>query len=245
MNDETPRVNLNTADLDELQRLPGVGPAMAERILAARPFDSIEDLQRVSGIGASVLENIRRFLLPLESESEPLKMEAQEAEAQIEAEPAGPELLVEGEPKAATQSQAFWISVGFSFLALVIAFGLSLGFLALVNGGLRYANPAQVDALRRQVDGLSAQAEFIQQDLNGLRTRVDELEGLSGRVGEVEKAAAQLRSDMNEAASSIEQLTASMAELTTSVEELQSRTNRFENFLNGLRELLSGLFESE
>jgi len=67
---------------------------MAERILAARPFDSIEDLQRVSGIGASVLENIRPFLLPLESESESLKMGAQEAEAQIEAEPAGPELLV-------------------------------------------------------------------------------------------------------------------------------------------------------
>jgi len=41
-----------------------------------------------------------------------------------------------------------------------------------------------------------------------LRTRVDELEGLSGRVGEVEKAAAQLRSDMDEAASSIVQLTA-------------------------------------
>jgi len=31
-------VNLNTAQSDELTKLPGVGPAMAERITAARPF---------------------------------------------------------------------------------------------------------------------------------------------------------------------------------------------------------------
>lgn len=49
------RVNLNRAGIAQLQQLPGIGPAMAQRILAYRRdkggFSSIEDLKNVSGIG--------------------------------------------------------------------------------------------------------------------------------------------------------------------------------------------------
>lgn len=49
------QININTADADQLQRLPGIGPAMAERVIAYRQqaggFQKIEDLQEVSGIG--------------------------------------------------------------------------------------------------------------------------------------------------------------------------------------------------
>lgn len=48
-------VNINTATTDQLDALPGVGPATAEKIVADReangPFQTIEDLKRVSGIG--------------------------------------------------------------------------------------------------------------------------------------------------------------------------------------------------
>jgi competence ComEA-like helix-hairpin-helix protein len=45
------RIDLNHASLDELLALPGVGPALAGAIIAARPFSTIEDLGRVPGIG--------------------------------------------------------------------------------------------------------------------------------------------------------------------------------------------------
>ena len=46
-----PRVDLNRATLAELQRLPGVGPVAAQRIVDARPYESVEALTRVPGFG--------------------------------------------------------------------------------------------------------------------------------------------------------------------------------------------------
>lgn len=52
---DSDKVNINTADAAELDTLPGIGPATAEKIVADRQsnglFSTIEDLKRVSGIG--------------------------------------------------------------------------------------------------------------------------------------------------------------------------------------------------
>ncbi|MBL8764430.1 MAG: helix-hairpin-helix domain-containing protein [Phycisphaerae bacterium] len=56
------RVNLNTAGAAELELLPGIGPAMARRIIEHRgahgPFRSMSDLDAVSGIGPAKLAKI-------------------------------------------------------------------------------------------------------------------------------------------------------------------------------------------
>ncbi|MFO7540319.1 MAG: helix-hairpin-helix domain-containing protein [Chloroflexota bacterium] len=60
------RVNINQADEQELQLLPGVGPAMAQRIIEYRessgPFTSIEEITNVSGIGPTRLEQLRDLI---------------------------------------------------------------------------------------------------------------------------------------------------------------------------------------
>ncbi|MFE5309287.1 ComEA family DNA-binding protein [Isoptericola sp. NPDC056605] len=56
-------VNLNSAGAAELEALPGIGPALAGRIVAWRdengPFTSVDELDEVSGIGPSVLGQVR------------------------------------------------------------------------------------------------------------------------------------------------------------------------------------------
>jgi competence protein ComEA len=53
------RINLNTATLAELDTLPGVGEATAEKIIAGRPYASVEDLLRVDGIAEAKLAKLR------------------------------------------------------------------------------------------------------------------------------------------------------------------------------------------
>ncbi len=62
----TSLLNLNSATVDQLEELPGVGPALAARIVDWREangsFKNVEDLLSVSGIGDKLLANVRELI---------------------------------------------------------------------------------------------------------------------------------------------------------------------------------------
>jgi competence protein ComEA len=61
-------VQLSTATAEQLDSLPGVGPATAAKIIAYRdahgPFRSVDDLDAVPGIGPARLEQLRDLVVP-------------------------------------------------------------------------------------------------------------------------------------------------------------------------------------
>ncbi|MDP4550346.1 helix-hairpin-helix domain-containing protein [Alkalihalobacillus macyae] len=66
LSEETKLISINTADLNELQELPGIGPSKAEAIIQYREengaFKAIEDLQNISGIGEKTFEKLKDLI---------------------------------------------------------------------------------------------------------------------------------------------------------------------------------------
>jgi competence protein ComEA len=60
------KININTATLEEIQLLPGIGESMAKSIVAYRTshghFGSVNDLEKVKGIGKKKLAKLRPYL---------------------------------------------------------------------------------------------------------------------------------------------------------------------------------------
>jgi competence ComEA-like helix-hairpin-helix protein len=60
------QLNVNTATEEELEKLPGLGPALAKRIVDQRalngPFESVDDLQKVKGMTPQVVDKLRAYV---------------------------------------------------------------------------------------------------------------------------------------------------------------------------------------
>lgn len=56
-------VNINTATVEELQSLPGIGPARARLIVEHRPYSTVDEVKRIKGIPDAIVDDIRPLLL--------------------------------------------------------------------------------------------------------------------------------------------------------------------------------------
>jgi len=52
-------INVNTASAGDLAELPGIGPKLAEAIIAGRPYKTVDDVVKAKGIGPKRLAHIR------------------------------------------------------------------------------------------------------------------------------------------------------------------------------------------
>lgn len=286
-------LDVNQASLEDLVTLPGVTPELAERLIAARPFQTPEDLRRVKGMNTRLVKRLKPYLAfpepapppenaeetppapMIESEATPTAIEQihipveippspepQPEETSAEApEPVVPEPVIPPPPAVAPESPApvhetiapppspklfsrneTLLYAGlFSLLAFMLAIIFSLGFLAVINGGLRYIAPARFNALQSRVELLNNQITTLQQDVDTLRLRVETMEALSGRVSSLEKETEALRDEVETTAAQMEQLQAEFDRLDQQVDNLQKSVQIFDRFLQGLRTLLTDL----
>jgi competence ComEA-like helix-hairpin-helix protein len=56
------KLDINSATYEELQKLPDIGPKLAERIMAHRPFETLKDLDAVPGIGPVTIKRLEPLI---------------------------------------------------------------------------------------------------------------------------------------------------------------------------------------
>jgi competence ComEA-like helix-hairpin-helix protein len=182
---------------------------------------------------------------PIEPEP-PVKEEPAKAEEPPPREPPPPrEVPPEARPQAVTPPPApsAWRG-GFTWLAAASLIGAVMGaILALlvisgINGTLDLNQRTAVVELRAEADRLGRQAGALQTELDGLRERLDALEGLTGRLDEVERDTENLDNSLAEAQADIAALDTRADALGKDIATVRAAADRFNAFLDGLRDLL-------
>ena len=64
---KTPLLDINTASKDELDKLPGIGPARAEAIIKNRPYNGKDELRRKKVLPENVYQGIRERIIARQS----------------------------------------------------------------------------------------------------------------------------------------------------------------------------------
>jgi len=235
------RLNPNTASLGELQTLPGVGPSLAERIVAARPFADADDLRRVPGIGPSALAAMRHRLtfdeppaVPASTESEFVKDASARVEQAVQA---------AGERWArATGGRRLLVDAGLVGLAVLLSMCLSLSVLAGINGSLDTSRQRTVRGLVEAAAGLQAGLEAVQSQTESIAGQLQALEGLTGRMNAVEGEVEAMRADLEAKATQVAGMQSTVEAVSGRMAALSTDVGRTDSFLRGVSDLLKSLY---
>lgn len=250
MSEEAWTIDPNSADLEELQRLPGVGPALAQRIVDARPLTGPDDLRRVPGLGEAARARLSphlHFVAP-EPTSGQTRLEPPAEEPSATAVPLALE-TASAEPSAPTpagsrapvftRSETLWLVLGTGILSTVLAVMLTLAILAGINGSLSVARNRTLRQLETEASTLQRGMDDLSSSLQGLDGRLAALEGLSGRMTAVESEVEGLRQNVGDALRQVEAMQSTVDGLEAETARLTQRSERFDAFLEGLLQLLA------
>jgi hypothetical protein len=244
--DDLLRVNPNVADLETLEQLPGVGKALAERILAESPFTDLEDMLRVPGLGKATLarlaphidfeemvEAVEADTIPteqvVEEEIEPLEEVSSEKEEKT--------TPIRVRPRVRTRrplldlSQPLWMVLGTTALSVILSVLLTLAILGGINRTLNIEK-------HRTVVRIENTLVELESELMDFSFRLQAVEGLSGRVESVEDEFSTLREDLLQSLESMKMVQVLVDDLSGEVETLSEQYGRFDAFLEGLRTLI-------
>jgi DNA uptake protein ComE-like DNA-binding protein len=163
---------LNTSELDTLTKTSGITQVIAGNIIAARPFDSIEDCLNVRGMGKNLLSRMQSTFEAGENDSE------SRAIIQVDEE-AAPAPLEQSQPpkKSANADDPFLSRLGRAFVVFIRALFRLIATALVIGGigagfyyGLPYINQKVIVPIEKN----SAKIKQVEVEVKTLQTQLDE-----------------------------------------------------------------------
>lgn len=170
---------LNTAELSTLTKVPGITRPIAGNIIAARPFESVDECLEVKGMGKTLLAKLELFAEAQEIASEnramiPVEQEAISSSAQNQFSEED-----EGQPSFWSRMSSAFINFLRALIRFILTVALIVGVGAMLYYGLPYVNKtliAPVEKNTSQISKLEADIATLQTELDDTNARVTALE---------------------------------------------------------------------
>lgn len=246
MNQSSQLEYINEADQEQITALDGIGPALAERILANRPFSELDDLLEVNGIGNELLAKLKLELQSQTAEdstrpqrdndTDQPEMTSQKKEKAVaetvpdKKPPVEQQLSPPSSPEYLSKKQAFWWLFTSVLFSIVLTIAITLGLLKGLNSGLNYPTTGSFAQLQQELDSLSLRVDGLAKDTGDLRNRVDNLHSITERMDQVEGLTNEMVQDLDE--------------LDVQLGEIQQQSDNFLTFFQELSQDLILLLES-
>lgn len=179
---------LNTAELNTLTKIPGITGSVAGNIIAARPFDFVEDCVKVHGVGKNLLGRMQSFfeteindsrssaMIPVEEDALPAPIKKSQPARES----------VEDQPSFLSNLGRAFVNIVRALLRLIITLAVIFGIGAAIYFGIPYIrenfiapverNTAEINQLKDDVTTLQTQLHDLQTQLNETNTRVSAVE---------------------------------------------------------------------
>jgi len=237
---------LNTASADSLTKIPGIPQSLAENLIAARPFNSVEDCLKVHGMGKNLLARVQASfekaeIAPAEQALIPVEQPEPQEETRLEKSPPREE-TPPAEPKSNSGSR-----LGQAFLWFVRAL-LRLILIVLVIGGvgaaIYYGAPLINERFVAPVEQNSARMAELESQIEVLRAQLeeinDQLSEVNSQLTEVNSQIMDSDARMDEIKQSLDAHTASLAKLEQmqAALETQLQESNDQNLLALKREVM-------
>lgn len=173
---------LNTAELDALTKISGITRPIAGSIIAARPFDAVDDCLKVRGMGKNLLArmqstfdagelNTEKAMVTVEQDAQPTSIE--------KSQPAREESQPEKKPSFLTRLGMAFANFIIALLRLILTVAFIAAVGALIYFGLPYLNEKLIAPVERNtanIRDLESQVADLQSQLDAMKTRVGAIE---------------------------------------------------------------------
>jgi competence protein ComEA len=137
-----------------------------------------------------------------------------------------------------TRSQLIWSMIGTAVFSIILTALITLGILSATNGGLRYATINDAKLIENQITLLNDVTTTMKTDIESLKTRLDTLETVAGRVTALETRADEVDGEIEVIQSSIKEMSEILITVQEEIDALQIAAEKSSQFRTGLLQLL-------